>query len=44
MEGFQSDGQTAKVLTAVAVGVGVTAFAGVAVAAAVGTFILLNER
>lgn len=44
MDGFQREGQTAKVLTAVAIGVGVTAFTGVAVAAALGTFVLLNER
>ena len=44
MAGFQREGQTAKVLTAVVIGVGVTAFTGVAVAAALGTFVLLNER
>ena len=44
MEDFQREGQTAKVLTAVVIGVGVTAFTGVAVAAALGTFVLLNER
>lgn len=44
MVGFQREGQTAKVLTAVVIGVGVTAFTGVAVAAALGTFVLLNER
>ena len=44
MAGFQRESQTTKVLTAVVIGVGVTAFTGVAVAAALGTFVLLNER